>query len=360
MNIEPLRLYVDPDLIAEGLDYVLILYPFWGTIHKKETPYNEKTVSDHGFDKRYATLVSSIDESEYVLVPHDYWHIKEKHPELLHRIVEKAQAHEKPLLIDASGDRHGEVKIPHSRVLRINQYRFDLPAHEITMPIPCEDLLESYAGGLFVEREKREIPSVGFVGWGSVHFKQRVRTFIKEIPLRILILLKSHYKVYKKGVFWREKAINIMQASSLVDSQFIIRSSYSGHTNTLKGDPQKNRQEFVANILNSDYTLIIRGDANAATRFYETLSLGRIPLFLDTACVLPLEDVIDYKEFCVFVDYSDIHDLPKILADFHYSLSTEQFIAMQRKARYVFEHYLRYDSFSPYLVQALRENKPSA
>ena len=99
----------------------------------------------------------------------------------------------------------------------------------------------------------------------------------------------------------------------------------------------------------------MRGDANAATRFYETLSLGRIPVFIDTACVLPLEDIIDYKDFCVFIDYTDINKAPSILADFHKNITPDKFIAMQKQARYIFRHYLRYDVFSEHLARILKK-----
>lgn len=355
MNEEKLKLYVNKDFLTKDLLVIPLLFPFFGAMFRGNSPYSTKT-HEYGFDTKYFELVSSVHNAEYVLIPYDYWQIQKRHPELLEQMIKEAQDAGKPILIDASGDAAGKIGVPNSRILRINQYRYDLPGNEITVPVPCEDLLESYGNGQIVLREKGEIPIIGFVGWGRLSFKQRTRTLVKELPWRFLSLLIRRYAVYRKGVFWREKAIRIFECSSKVKTNFIIRASYSGNIRTLAGDPIKNREEFVRNIVESDYTLVVRGDANAATRFYETLALGRIPVVIDTECMFPLEDKINYREFCVFINYTDLKNAPEILADFHKKLPSEEFIAMQQKARYIFKEYLRSDAFSRHLAGVLKEH----
>jgi glycosyltransferase involved in cell wall biosynthesis len=115
----------------------------------------------------------------------------------------------------------------------------------------------------------------------------------------------------------------------------------------------------VDNLVASDYALVVRGDANSSVRFYEALSLGRIPLFLDTACVLPLEAAINYRDFCVFVDWRDIDRIGEKLLEFHRSLAPERFEDMQRKARTAYEEYLRIDAFSKRLATLLRARVPA-
>ena len=122
----------------------------------------------------------------------------------------------------------------------------------------------------------------------------------------------------------------------------------------MQGSPADIRREFVENLLGADYALCVKGDANCSVRFYEALSLGRIPLFLNTACVLPLEDTINYRDFCMFVDWWDIEHIGDILADFHAKLSPEKFEDMQRKAREAYQKYLRMDAFSMQLARQLR------
>ncbi len=357
--MEPLKLYVHKDLIAPDMSYSSILYPFWGLgVEKKNLLYLESSLEKYGYAKEYFALVDTHAEAEYILVPHEYWRLKRRRPDILQKIIEFAHSHDKPLLVDAGSDEAGVVRVPNARVLRINQFRFEVPAYEIKIPVHCEDLLQEYCGGSLTLRQKSDIPSIGFVGWANMPLKQRIRSLIKELPIRVRSIVDQKYSAKIKGVFWRERANQIFEASHLLKTNFIIRSSYSGHAHTVEGEKEKNRKEFIDNILNNDYSLVIRGDANEATRFYEVLSLGRIPVLIDTAVVLPLEHLINYREFCVIIDHKDIKKAPDLLADFHAKLTPEAFVDMQRKARYAFETFLRYDKFSKYLVEMLRASLP--
>ena len=76
-----------------------------------------------------------------------------------------------------------------------------------------------------------------------------------------------------------------------------------------------------------------RGDSNMAIRFYEALVFGRIPVVIDTEWVLPLEDVIDYKKFVVFVPHADIQNTDKYIREFWDKLSNEDFHTVQKRAR---------------------------
>ena len=98
-------------------------------------------------------------------------------------------------------------------------------------------------------------------------------------------------------------------------------------------------------MVNSDFVLCPKGDGNYSVRFYEALSLGRIPILIDTDMVLPLEETLDYSKFILRVDHADMHRLEDIVADFYEALSNEEFQAMQMEAREAFATHLRYDSF---------------
>lgn len=338
------------------MSYANLLFPLWGTgADKKNIIYLGSAFKKHGFNANLLKLVPTPQEAEYVLIPHEYWRLRRRAPASLEKMIAEAQRVSKPILIDAGGDEPGVVDVPNARVLRMNQFKFELPSYEIKIPIPCEDLLETYFGGELQIRMKSKIPSIGFVGWADMPLIQRLRSFTKELPIRLRTLLNTQYATKIKGVFWRERANRIFRASSRIRTNFIIRSSYSGNIETLEGKQEKNRQEFVDNIIGNDYALVIRGDANDATRFYEVLSLGRIPVLIDTSVVLPLETIINYREFCVIIDYKDLSKAPDILADFHAGISNEKFMNMQRKARDAFEHYLRYDAFTPHLVDLLHK-----
>jgi hypothetical protein len=65
--------------------------------------------------------------------------------------------------------------------------------------------------------------------------------------------------------------------------EFLPRSKFWG------GEPHNPNlvREFFANIVNTDITFAMRGSGNFSMRFYQVLSCGRIPLWVDTDSVLP-------------------------------------------------------------------------
>ena len=68
-------------------------------------------------------------------------------------------------------------------------------------------------------------------------------------------------------------------------------------------------------------------------RFYETLCLGRIPIFIDTDCLLPFQDEIDYKSIFPWIDVKDLPHAAEIVQDFHTKLSDDDFINLQKTCR---------------------------
>ena len=350
----PLRLFADRAM-TDKWAYIPLLYPFFGLQVKDTLPYQRAAFEKHGWDPKYFTLVEKPEGAEFIVFPHEYFWAKKNRPDLIEQYITFSKKHGVPLLVDALGDPDGFVDVPDARVMRNNQYRYELDPKEVTTPYAVEDLLESYCEGIVTPREQRDIPSVGFIGFTGYKLPQRVRTIFKELPLRIKTYTQDRRHVtHWGGRFWREWMMDAFEASSRVKCNFIKRLSYSGHIKTVAGDMRKNREEFVQNLLGSDYGLVIRGDLNSSQRFYEVLALGRVPVLIDSECVLPLEDRIDYSEFCLIIEYKDLKRAPEILADFHARLSPETYRSMQLKAREAYEKYFRMDSFSPYLVELLR------
>jgi len=149
----------------------------------------------------------------------------------------------------------------------------------------------------------------------------------------------------------------VLNRSSLIETNFILRKFYSCHTDTLKIPPETARQEYIENMIDSDFVLAPKGDGNFSMRFYEALSLGRIPILIDTETILPLENVIDYDSFILRVNYKNINKLDKIIADFYNQITNKEFIEMQKRARENFEKYLRIDAFFNYAFSQLNKNK---
>ena len=215
------------------------------------------------------------------------------------------------------------------------------------MPAYVEDLSDIHQ---FNTREKAaNVPVVGFCGWADFN---NLRSKIKY-HLKNLIYFGSK----KQGLWFRKKAIKILSDSKLFKTNFIIRKSYSGHKGTIELPPEEARLEYVNNLMSSDFVLTTKGNGNFSFRFYEALSAGRIPLFINTDCVLPLEGLINYSDFVLFVDYKKIDKIDKITSSFYENPGKDQFLKMQKAARAAFEVYLRIDKFFEFMFLKKKINE---
>jgi hypothetical protein len=93
-------------------------------------------------------------------------------------------------------------------------------------------------------------------------------------------------------------------------------------------------------MIASDYVLCARGTGNYSYRLYEALSLGRIPVFVDTDCVLPYDFAIDWPSYGVWIDRRSVKHIGERVAEFHAGLSDEGFMELQRRCRLLWEEYL--------------------
>lgn len=354
MDQYPVRIYINRALMPSDVSHSPLLYPHLGLVRKDSNPMVTFALEKYGYTSEGFELVATPEEADYVMVPNAYWHLKRKYPERLRQMLDEAVRHQKPVLIDGSGDQEFPIRVPNSVVLRIGMWRFKALPNELAIPVIAEDLLETEVKGPLPVRTKNNRPVLAFSGWARLPLKQYVRASIKAFPYRFLSLFDSRYGTYVKGVLLRIEVIRSLANAKRITTNFILRRSYSANKKTVEGNITDVRKEFVENLLASDYALSVRGDANADTRFYEAISLGRIPVFVDSERVMPFEDMIDYSAFSVHVPFDQRRSIDKILGDFHNSLTPEKFEAMQRQARLVFERYLRNDVATKYIAGELR------
>ncbi|MDD5469258.1 MAG: exostosin family protein [Candidatus Peribacteraceae bacterium] len=337
--------------LLPDVPYVPFLYPSLGIQHRDEIMFLNNAFAhlNHMFVER----VDSPAQADYILLPHNYSSLA-SHRDYMRKQADLARQHGKKLLIFWHGDSSAPVEIPHAIVFRTSLYRFNQRKNEYSMPAYAEDLLR---GGTLSPREKHMWkPVVGFCGWAQYkNTKNSVGIFLKNVCITLAAFIGySRLRAVRYGVWYRIQAIKFLQSSSKVQANFIIRSSYSGHKQTIRVEEGKARQEYIATLLHSDYALAIKGGGNYSYRFYEALSLGRIPVLLDTDCVLPLEDIVDYDSFVLRINYKDLCCMDAIIADHYNSTAPDVFIAMQKKARAVFDEYLSTPAFFRHMERMLQ------
>lgn len=93
------------------------------------------------------------------------------------------------------------------------------------------------------------------------------------------------------------------------------------------------------------YTLCPRGGGNWSYRLYETLCLGRIPVFIDTDCVLPYESVIPWRRSCVWVEADRMETTGQAILDHYQTQSPESLMEVQTRCRQLWQEFLSLDGF---------------
>ena len=182
-------------------------------------------------------------------------------------------------------------------------------------------------------------PSIGFCGYISPMWRQAVRRLL------------GHSEKYI-GHRLRRQAIRALSRTDGVEPHLIRRPFYAGGYIACPSDYPAMRQEFIDNLLNSDYTLCVRGAGNFSLRFYETLAAGRIPVLVNTDCPLPFAEQIDWSCHCVTVEESELPSLGDIVARFHAALGAQRFVAMQLANRQLWERWLAPVAFFERLVRS--------
>ncbi len=305
----------------------------------RNAPFLKRAFSE--IKEQFVERVQDPQEADFIVLPYLYEHLFERQSYIA-EVRAFAQKHEKKLLVFTATDYPFDISWPEALVFRTSAYRSALKQNEFITPPVVEDLLKDHE---LAVRPLPSVPSIGFVGWaGFSSLKQAFRSRVKDILLRMWWLVRGvrHNGHQRKGVFLRLEVMKLLMRSNKVETKFIVRDSYSG---SIKANPNLNvetaRQEYIDNIRSTDMTLALRGDGNFSQRFYECLSLGRIPLFVDTDAQLPLEDVVPYHRFIIRVPYADRGDTPDYVERFFKELTDEEYALRQREAR---DNYVRYVS----------------
>lgn len=323
--------------------YIPLLYPNLGL--KVKTNHLVSLNAFKFYKEPVLDIVSDPSKADFFLIPHNYFLIK-SNKEYIQKFVYLSEKYEKKIIIFAQGDSDEDINIPNAVIFRTSQYRYKKKDNEIMMPPYVEDL------SLFHEFKPRQktagIPVVGFCGWARTKgVKQAVKNTVKNLFFDIKKLINSNpeYAAKKQGLFFRKKAIKALIKSKSVKSNFIIRDFYSGYKKNIGISPEKARQDYIGNMEESDFALVVKGDGNFSFRFYEALSAGRIPFFINTECVLPLADILNYREFVLFLDYKKINLAGQVIGEFYEKIDNDRFLKMQTSAKETFDKFLRIDKF---------------
>ncbi|BAZ40632.1 hypothetical protein NIES4101_65930 [Calothrix sp. NIES-4101] len=343
--------YLPKKTLPETLKYVAILTPFWGKL--PDDPKHFKTeIFDKFIDQsRYFLEMTSLEKADLAIFP-AYWHLS-NFDEVMIQFIGRAKELDKPVAIFSHGDWNCDQNLENTIIFSTAFFQSKRKSHEFAIPEWTSDFISQKFMSQIPIREKQAKPKVGFCGYapplGLPFGLKKLKAFLR-LAGDIVGLTEKFYS--KTGYTNRVIALSNLSKSSLIETNFITRQHFSFASEALQEsswEPEKMaeklRLEYVQNIIDCDYVVCCSGYENYSMRLYETLSCGRIPVFINTDCVLPYDFTINWKKYCVWVDESEISSIAEKIVDFHNSLSAQEFVELQYQCRRLWEEWLSPEGF---------------
>ena len=340
---------------------MIMLFPFWGKGHPGNGRFERYIDTGRSFLE-----MTSLLEADIAVLPVPWELVMNSQPalDLAHEFARKVKSAGKKVVIFFWSDSDEAVPIENAVVFRTSLYRSKRRPNEYAMPAWGEDIVGKYLGGQLPVREKSARPVAGFCGFAytrKTRLERKLKDAVKTSAGHVGIQLGRSKGKPKLTHLARTEALRALSKSRLIDTNFIFKDRFLGGAKLSDGriDPnrwEKAQLEFVQNLTTSDYILCSRGAGNFSYRLYEALSCGRIPIFLDTDCVLPYDFVLDWKKYCVWVHEDQIPMIADRLVEFHSSLSSREFVEMQRECRRFWKNWLSPEGFFANLHRHLKMN----
>ncbi len=287
--------------------------------------------------EEYQGLFEQVDTSEVAdafLLPHNLTDLRHN-VGYVEETLAAAKRAGKRVILFASQDDPSPLPYAEAIILRPSVYKSSLGSNEIVIPGIVEDLGKIHGVDPLSKGEK---PSVGFVGKaGFDSVTSRFRYFLRNYVL--------HRGAKKEGMYFRRKALAVMKNDVRLSVRAIVRSTFGAHAKTVGIPIDESRLDYINNIKQSLFTLAPRGDGNYSLRFYETLSLGRIPVLIDTDMHLPLEDSVPYQDIVVRVPHEKLNGISDIVFEYWTSKTEEELVDLQKRAQEVFSSQLYFPVF---------------
>jgi len=349
------RVYCDRDHYTDEHRRLLndIAKTFWnpGTPEQRRATYGTR-----------ADLFEMVDSPEradlYVLTMKWPHYVEHGLTELALRSLARAREARKPFVVFCVGDSPANFPANGNDIHVFESSGYQSRHHQRIhgMPPFFEDPLPAACGDTVRVRDKQPLPLIGFCGQaGSSLARHAVRAARIQARKAQWRLKRSPWEPTPFEHTWfRQRVLDTFARSSAVTTQYVLRTKYRAgiQSAATRNDlVERSRREFVDNVLDTDYTLCMRGGGNFSVRFYEALALGRIPILIDTDCAIPFRDRVDWHRYIPWIDARDLNDAPQIVADFHARLTAAEFRDLQLACRQLWVERLSADGFYTHFAE---------
>lgn len=338
-----MKFYTDKSHLADKKDWKYIVH-FVKPYFKMDCTPIEELEKIYGVYFHHYQSVDNVNNADFAILPLDMeYYVLNKKQHLAINFIQKAKDAGLEVITQTNGDFGIDPFDKEVIVLRQNGYQSKRLTKQYALPSIISDPMQVYFKKTHVViRDKGEKPIVGFDGLAKTSFFKNLFDVTRTAFLNVKSLLGL--SIYNTNVLYpttlyRTKALTYLERDSRIEANFNKRNKYKAGAKS-KEEGHRLTMEFYHNMLESDYILCIRGLGNFSKRLYETLAMGRIPVFVNTDCILPFDNIIDWKKFCVWVEESQMDSIGDIIFEFHKSLTNNQFRQLQMDCRKLWEDYL--------------------
>ncbi len=325
-------------------------FPLLKPFIKKEGFSDQDRVAMYGISEHDVEFVDALEASDVAILPMSWnYYVKTKQQFKALQFLKTTQKLHLPtwvVLLDDVGLDFPDF--PHVKLFRQSGCRSKVPHWHVGMPVFISDpLKEHYNTSTIFERTYSAHPTIGFCGFATASRRLALKTKLK-IGLKnlgyYLKLQPDEPEMLLAAAKWRYGILKRLEGHPNLITNFIYRTQYrAGTQNAVQR--AASTLEFFNNIKDSDYVVCVRGAGNFSVRLYETLAMGRIPIFVNTDCILPLKDSIDWKEHVVWVEADEIDIIDEIVLNYHNSIDEEIFENQQVKNREFWDERLRMNNY---------------
>jgi hypothetical protein len=349
------RLFSDRAQYDQGqrMELAEILRPYW-----KDAPFSEEQRKEtYGVSSEDFCVAEKLQQAALAVLPMTWnYYLKRGQVAKALHFIQAARLAGRPVLSYVSGDEG--VAVPSEcddvYVIRASGFRSRRRRRQIAQPVFFDDPAAAYPDFLSYDRAPKSEgrPLVGFCGHASSHIlksaRDILRGFVRNTAHALGARPEEPQPLYPPGLR-RARALRMLGGSPLVETRFIVRSRYRAGAVSR----EQTSREFYQNMAHTDYTLCLRGGGNFSKRFYETLALGRIPVLVDTDCLLPFESILPWDSHIVRVPEVELDRLPQSIADDFSAAGSDGLTDRKRQCRRLWEDWLSFGGFHRQLFRVI-------
>ena len=315
-------------------------------IAKGKVKINKKIFEKWGLDDGKIELSKNLEEAHILLIPYDInYYFDNRHSSYLEKYNSLCGLHGIRGIGIISGD-FGVNFPPYGNLtyVRYGGFKKQLDINNKGFPAALSDQnMKLFSTERVSINEKKERPTIGFCGHATNNattYLHQSFNFVRENISRFFKdPLNSVYEPIFQSANERYKILKKLEIYPEIITNFIYRDKYRAGANT-EYQLKRTTMEHYQNIRSSDYVICLRGTGNFSIRFYETLMMGRIPIFIDTDCFLPFSNLIAWKDHIIIVKWDEISNLKDAILNFHQNISSNDFKHVQKSNRMLWKEKL--------------------